>query len=371
MREHKGPWVGLPPDEAKTLVLTLALQYKSKVGRWPTKQTGHSSTLDGAAWSGADTYLKRNCDSSLGALLGGRRPNFAWPKTLDKLRRLAEVHGTKFKEDSGHWPGLKSGVITTLTGQPCWKSLDAKLHCLGSSLALVFGKSRRTRRCAYRWPSDASDFSALALEHGLLFKSLHKRWPSDRSGAITTLPKAPTWGSLFAAAKSRGVSMLRVFEKSLAPWAGLSLPDLQEFAREAAAQWAAGSGKRPNTATPGPIDCLGGRTWGALSGALRALGGSLADALGDQVLIDAQAVADFQAKTGQPPMVRVGCDAYELKLARTRQSLLRHHPHTCAQFGITPQLDRGLALKRSWETRRNSQPTAPAKGKGKQASAKG
>jgi len=254
-----GPWTGLTPAQGGTLIVRAALAFKLREGRWPNTTDRHDTLLAGASWSTADHWLRTHYSSSLHILTGGKgnatrstpaekaaaivafhKANGRWPRRVHEdceERRLAGVLGAlrhkhpevcvaydiplsprpegpwvgltaqqakslilraakAFKLREGRWPRCRDGRDSLLNNAD-WAVANAYLQRVcGASLVLVTTGARGRSGRGYPWPTTLPALKALALEHGLLHKAKHGRWPSKLSGPCETLNGAPTWGAI-------------------------------------------------------------------------------------------------------------------------------------------------------------------------------
>jgi len=153
-----GPWVGLTTDQAKTLILQAALAYKQREGKWPQVRSGPDNLLLGASWEAADRYLRKRCGTCLYSLLGGQ----AKPSVEEKALSLCA-----FSKANKRWPKMNANTLE-----------ERRLACALRELRRNHPEvcSRYNIPPPKHYQDDHFDLQAMSI---MGFRKAHKRWPSS------------------------------------------------------------------------------------------------------------------------------------------------------------------------------------------------
>lgn len=132
------------------------------------------------------------------------------------------------------------------------------------------------------------------------------------------------------------------------PWEGMNREQLEAYTRDAAARYAARTGKRPHGGH-GACDELSGYTWGGLNRALRMRGTTLSDVLGrlrSSRDDNATAIIAFHDQRGWWPRQTTNDPEEEKRLGTTLGRLRAERPDICVKYGIPLKGDRSEAIRR-------------------------
>jgi hypothetical protein len=133
----------------------------------------------------------------------GAARGFAWPETREGLIAFAQEHGRRYFEQNEKWPSRRAGDIDGCAGAT-WVALDLRLQRL-FALTLAQTLEKESRDWGVSTKEEAEE---LAAKHQQMFYSVRGGWPSQKSGAIDTLP-GRTWAQLNDVLRRLGSSLPR------------------------------------------------------------------------------------------------------------------------------------------------------------------
>jgi hypothetical protein len=209
LQEHRGRIEGAEAEFSIRQILDWAVDWQSRTGLRPRKNSGEIPDSGGMTWRSVDDALRKGRGilpggSSLARLLATSRAVLRRPAVTERqILVWADAH----YKLTNRWPGAGSGPIAEVPGEN-WRLLDRALaegtRSLpgGSSLAELLIKMRGPEAQCYpkrRGP--------LAIPVILAWADAHRartgRWPSLRSGLIPE-GAGDTWRGLNCALRRGG-----------------------------------------------------------------------------------------------------------------------------------------------------------------------
>jgi hypothetical protein len=209
LEEHRGTINRAEPNFSASQILAWAVDWQTRTGRRPRRNSGEIPNSGGVSWSIVDDAFKRwrgilPGRSSLARFLRSNRAVLRGPAVTEKqILFWADAYYNR----TGTWPCARSGAIPEAPGEN-WRLLDRALaegtRSLpgGSSLRelLIMERGPEARRySSRRTPLAVPEILAWAESH-------HKRtgrWPSDRSGRIPETA-SETWRGVHCAMRRGG-----------------------------------------------------------------------------------------------------------------------------------------------------------------------